>query len=214
MFKYLVSILLLVSQVAALHFYLEGDQQRCFYEELPKGTLVVGKYDAWEYQPESGQWIKPHNLAILTTIEETFDNDHMVRSHRGEMAGDIHYITADHGEHKICFRAATKDRGWFKNSRVKITFDMSFGEGSLLDSKNEVKVQGIVARLQQVRQRVLEIRREQVYMREREAQFRDQSESTNSRVVRWIIIQAIVLGATCAWQLNHLRGFFTKQKLV
>jgi hypothetical protein len=44
MFKYLVSILLLVSQVAALHFYLEGDQQRCFYEELPKGTLVVGEY--------------------------------------------------------------------------------------------------------------------------------------------------------------------------
>lgn len=43
MFKYLVSILLLVSQVAALHFYLEGDQQRCFYEELPKGTLVVGE---------------------------------------------------------------------------------------------------------------------------------------------------------------------------
>lgn len=43
MFKYLVSILLLVSQVAALHFYLEGDQQRCFYEELPKGTFVVGE---------------------------------------------------------------------------------------------------------------------------------------------------------------------------
>lgn len=45
MFKYLVSLLLLVSQVAALHFYLEGDQQRCFYEELPKGTLVVGEYE-------------------------------------------------------------------------------------------------------------------------------------------------------------------------
>ncbi len=49
---------------------------------------------------------------------------------------------------------------------------------------------------------------------EREAEFRDQSESTNSRVVRWILIQLTVLGVTCAWQLSHLRSFFIKQKLT
>lgn len=56
MFKYLVSVLLLVTQVAALHFYLEGDQQRCFYEELPKNTLVVGEY---------GTTSDTHDLAFL-----------------------------------------------------------------------------------------------------------------------------------------------------
>jgi hypothetical protein len=49
---------------------------------------------------------------------------------------------------------------------------------------------------------------------EREAEFRDQSESTNARVVRWILIQLTVLGVTCAWQLSHLRSFFIKQKLT
>lgn len=49
---------------------------------------------------------------------------------------------------------------------------------------------------------------------EREAEFRDQSESTNARVIRWMIIQLIVLGGTCAWQLSHLRSFFIKQKLT
>lgn len=49
---------------------------------------------------------------------------------------------------------------------------------------------------------------------EREAEFRDQSESTNSRVVRWMVIQLVVLGITCAWQLSHLRSFFIKQKLT
>lgn len=44
--------------------------------------------------------------------------------------------------------------------------------------------------------------------------FRDQSEATNSRVVRWIVIQIVVLSATCAWQLSHLRSFFIKQKLT
>lgn len=49
---------------------------------------------------------------------------------------------------------------------------------------------------------------------EREAEFRDQSESTNARVVRWTLIQLVVLGITCAWQLSHLRSFFIKQKLT
>jgi p24 family protein alpha len=49
---------------------------------------------------------------------------------------------------------------------------------------------------------------------EREAEFRDQSEATNSRVVRWTLIQLGVLGVTCAWQLSHLRAFFIKQKLT
>lgn len=53
-----------------------------------------------------------------------------------------------------------------------------------------------------------------VNLQEREAEFRDQSESTNGRVIRWIVIQLVILGATCAWQLSHLRSFFIKQKLT
>ena len=30
----------------AVYFYLEGTNPKCFYEELPKDTLVVGKLDS------------------------------------------------------------------------------------------------------------------------------------------------------------------------
>lgn len=53
-----------------------------------------------------------------------------------------------------------------------------------------------------------------VGFQEREAEFRDQSETTNARVVRWTLLQLVVLGLTCAWQLSHLRAFFIKQKLT
>jgi hypothetical protein len=53
-----------------------------------------------------------------------------------------------------------------------------------------------------------------IFPQEREAEFRDQSETTNSRVVRWTMIQLAVLSAACAWQLSHLRSFFIKQKLT
>jgi p24 family protein alpha len=52
-----------------------------------------------------------------------------------------------------------------------------------------------------------------IITQEREAEFRDQSESTNARVVRWTLFQLVGLGIVCAWQLSHLRAFFIKQKL-
>jgi hypothetical protein len=33
---------LLASQAQALYFYIDGPSQKCFFEELPKDTLVVG----------------------------------------------------------------------------------------------------------------------------------------------------------------------------
>jgi len=38
----LVLVGLLLSPVKALYFYMDGTAQKCFYEELPKDTLVVG----------------------------------------------------------------------------------------------------------------------------------------------------------------------------
>lgn len=37
-----LSLLLLVSQAQALYFYIDGVTKKCFFEDLPKDTLVVG----------------------------------------------------------------------------------------------------------------------------------------------------------------------------
>ena len=38
-----LATLLLVTQTSALYFYIDSTTPKCFYEELPKDTLVVGK---------------------------------------------------------------------------------------------------------------------------------------------------------------------------
>lgn len=117
---------------------------------------------------------------------------------------------------------------------VKFTLDMAIGETSRIESTDKAHVQTLTEKVQDLNSRLQDVRREQIFQRvgwlpyscyryhqeilttlqEREAEFRDQSESTNSRVVRWTLIQLAVLGVTCAWQLTHLRAFFVKQKLV
>lgn len=39
-------ILALAIPADALYFYMEGTTPKCFYEELPKDTLVVGMLDS------------------------------------------------------------------------------------------------------------------------------------------------------------------------
>lgn len=110
---------------------------------------------------------------------------------------------------------------------------MTIGESSVIESSDKDKLQDLESRIKDLNSRLQDVRRDQVFQRvrrvilgflclgngtnsiqEREAEFRDQSESTNSRVVRWMLIQLLVLGGTCAWQLSHLRSFFIKQKLT
>lgn len=41
-FSGMLSLLALAIQAEALYFYIDGPTQKCFFEELPKDTLVVG----------------------------------------------------------------------------------------------------------------------------------------------------------------------------
>lgn len=120
----------------------------------------------------------------------------------------------------LCFiPSSTSGRsGWLSqhsaNGGIRLTLDLAIGDSSQIESSDKDKLQDIATRVKDLNARLQDIRREQVFQREREAEFRDQSEATNARVVRWMIIQLTVLAGTCAWQLSHLRSFFIKQKLT
>ncbi|KAI0388624.1 emp24/gp25L/p24 family/GOLD [Xylariaceae sp. FL0594] len=213
--------LLTLSSVAqALHFFIDGTAPKCFYEELPKDTLVVGHYEAQEFNEDSLSWIKHDGLSIYISVDEVFDNDHRVVSQRGSASGRFTFTAHEAGDHRICFTPSSNSgrQGWLnaanQNGGIKLKLDLAIGESSEIHSTDKGKLQDISQRVKDLNSRLQDIRREQIFQREREAEFRDQSESTNARVMRWMIIQLVVLGATCAWQLSHLRSFFIKQKLT
>ncbi|WEW55443.1 emp24p/erv25p- protein [Emydomyces testavorans] len=212
----LAVILILSTPSHALYFYIFGREAKCFYEELPKGTMVVGHFNAESYNDKVGAYSPDPNLAITITVEETFDNDHRVVSQRSSGKGRFTFSAADAGQHRICFSPDHGSTGgWFSGSgAVKLTIDIATGESSKLESEDKGKMEDMAQRVKSLIARLQDIRREQVFQREREALFRDQSEATNSRVVRWTLIQLVVLGITCVWQLSHLRSFFIKQKLT
>ncbi|CAG7923467.1 unnamed protein product [Penicillium olsonii] len=213
----LLSFFSLIFPTNALYFYMEGRQTKCFFEDLPKDTLVAGRYESEVINAQTGAYHIDHNMKVLITVEETFDNDHRVVSKRDSHSGRFHFSAADAGQHRICFTPETDaTSAWLSNSpgAVKLTVDIAIGETSKIETEDKDKMKDIVQRVKDLNSRLQDIRREQVYQRERESEFRDQSETTNSRVVRWTLIQIAILSAACAWQLSHLRSFFIKQKLT
>ena len=59
----------LLVPVQSLYFYIEGTNPKCFFERLPKDTLVVGQYKAEEFSIDQNKYVKNDNLNIFITVE-------------------------------------------------------------------------------------------------------------------------------------------------
>ncbi|KAK1817598.1 emp24p/erv25p-related protein [Friedmanniomyces endolithicus] len=238
----LLSLAALLIPSQALYFYIDGPTQKCFFEELPKDTLVVGRhidratttsgspttrlttragtFSATQWNDQSRAYGTNPDMGIFITVDEVFDNDHRVVSQRGSHTGKFTFSAADSGLHRLCFTPtnvpATTGLLFSGSSTggIKFDLDLAIGETSAIESSDKDKLGEVVQKVRDLNARLLDIRREQIFQREREAEFRDQSEAVNGRVVRWTLIQLAVLGVTCAWQLSYLRAFFIKQKVV
>lgn len=62
--------LLALSSVAqALYFYVDGTTPKCFFEELPKDTLVVGHYTAEEWDDHRQAWWSHDGISIFISVD-------------------------------------------------------------------------------------------------------------------------------------------------
>lgn len=65
----LFSFATFVAAAQALYFYVDGGTPKCFYEELPKDTLVVGHYSAEEWDDRANMWQQHQGISIYITVE-------------------------------------------------------------------------------------------------------------------------------------------------
>lgn len=65
----LLSVSAVLAPVQALYFYIDGSAPKCFFEELPKDTIVVGTYTAEEYDEQKQAWSKHEGLNIFISVD-------------------------------------------------------------------------------------------------------------------------------------------------
>ncbi|KAF9065336.1 emp24/gp25L/p24 family/GOLD-domain-containing protein [Rhodocollybia butyracea] len=193
-------VLLLYSALAAnaLHFYLDANEKRCFIEELPTDTVVEGHYRALEWSEAQQKYMIDDNLGIHVEVEQRPSD------------GKFTFTSHEAGDHSICL--STNYTSWFSSTHIRLYLDIVVGSTRPDTEHDRTHVSEVAAKVRDLNQKLEDIRREQQYQREREADYRDLSESTNSRAVWYSVVQIAVLILTCAWQLRHLKNFFEDRK--
>lgn len=53
----------------ALYFFIDGTTPKCFFEELPKDTLVVGHYKAEEWDDNQRAWAIHDGISIYISVD-------------------------------------------------------------------------------------------------------------------------------------------------
>ncbi|KAK2463716.1 hypothetical protein APHAL10511_004467 [Amanita phalloides] len=194
----------------ALHFYLDAGQRRCFIEELPADTVVEGNYRGHEWSQGERMYKENRELGIVVEVEEAATGHNVVKT-TGPFEGKFTFTSHEAGDHSICL--STNYTSWFSHTHIRLHLDIVVGSTKPDVEQDRSHVSELAAKVRDLNQKLEEIRREQQYQREREANYRNLSEITNARAVWYSIGQIIVLVATCTWQLRHLRRFFEDRKV-
>jgi len=199
--------------VHGLYFDILEGERKCFIEEIPDDTLIVGKYKVQLFDPNSGAFA-PSSPGVGMHVEVRDPNDKQILSKVYSSEGSFSFTSHAPGEHVICLYSNTTH--WFAGSKLRVHLDIQVGEhavnyGEVLGKEKMTELQ---LRVRQLLDQVEQITKEQNYQRYREERFRLTSESTNSRVLWWSLLQSCILVGMGFWQMRHLKSFFEAKKLV
>lgn len=104
------------------------------------------------------------------TVNEVFDNDHPVVNTKGSHTGKFTFSAADAGDHRICFAVSGAGiGGWLSggqgNGAVRLTLDLAIGETNAIKTADEGRMGELAQKVRDLNQRLVDIRREQVFQR-------------------------------------------------
>ncbi|KAM7533221.1 hypothetical protein Aperf_G00000126774 [Anoplocephala perfoliata] len=198
-----------VQSATAIYFHIKEGSMKCFIEEVPEDTLISGKYAIAVLN--GSDFVRSADHGVHVEIKDPDGKVVLSRVYSSEGKFVITSQTA--GEHSICL--STSASSWSK-SLLRITLDIAVGEHAMdyKEIASKEKLNDIQLRIRQLLDQVAMLSKDQDFQRAREEYFRRLSESINSRVTWWAIIQVILLILTGFFQMRNLRSFFLAKKLV
>lgn len=205
--------------------YVDAGTKQCFYRDLSVDSVLLGSYRI-EVLDEQGVYVTPRdkdNTGVIVDVEENFDSNNRVIHQRGSFSGKFSFSPLEEGSHRICLTPKLfYKRKWkgedpvalqeskFKQARVTLEFDI--GDASNILAKDSTEIEELTSRVALLIEKVTYIKREQGFIRAKEATFRDLLERACEKVVSWLVLQLGIMAITFLYQLWTLLRFYMKRK--
>jgi len=210
MLLFFVFVALPVAQ--GLYFHIAETERKCFIEEIPDETMVIGNYKLQLYDPRTNGFA-PSSPEIGMHVEIRDPEDKIILSKVYSSEGRWTFTSHTPGEHVICLY--TNSSKWFSGTQLRVHLDIQVGEHAIdyANVAQKEKLSELQLRVRQLLDQVEQITKEQNYQRYREERFRQTSESTNQRVLWWSLGQTCILVLMGAWQMRHLKSSSRQRNL-
>jgi len=189
-----------------VYFYLAEKTPRCFVEEMPAQTILIGDYRSTESETKK---------AVITI---TGPSGGKVYSEPCDPVGRFAYHTVTAGDHTVCISADPSAPAWPEHSN-SLKFHMKLeihGHDSEIpsDAAKKEHLSSLEKELEELDNQVDLIVKDLEYSKTQEQHFREQTERINSRIMWWSLFQTLLLLLSGVWQIVHLKNFFRAKKLV
>eukprot|EP00386_Alphamonas_edax_P003985 GDKI01012280.1.p1 GENE.GDKI01012280.1~~GDKI01012280.1.p1 ORF type:complete len:217 (-),score=67.38 GDKI01012280.1:132-755(-) len=200
----LLSAACLMQCVFGAYFFVSEGSEKCFLENVPTNQVMTVTYD------------NPENPGVACSIvfknpagRQVFSKEVTAQEPKGKVA----YMSQVAGEHKVCINCASSK--WFSTSLLKWTFSIELGDSDINPDEVAKKehISSVEVQIKKLIERVDSISAENEYEKLQEEEFRNMSETINSRVMWFSTIEIVLMTLCTLFQVFHLTKFFHQQKL-
>ena len=122
--NYAVSLLFLFSLLLpalSLYFHIQEKEEKCFIEEIPTETPVIGAYKIETFDIKQQVWVAAdESIGMHVTIKGPDRN--LIQSKDFTSEGRFSFTSNYPGEHSICLRSTTDQ--WFGGTKLRVHLDI------------------------------------------------------------------------------------------
>ncbi|KAK6938425.1 GOLD domain [Dillenia turbinata] len=179
---------------------------KCVSEEIQNNVVVLGDYVVVPMADHA-----KHDVSISVRVTSPFGNNlyHIENATVGQFA----FTTTEAGTYLACFWLDNHHQG---STGISVNLEWRIGIAAKdWDSvAKKEKIEGVELELRKLESHVKTIHDNLIYLKQREANMREVSETTNSRVAWFSIMSLGVCIVVSVVQVFHLKRYFRKKKLI
>ncbi|XP_059457810.1 transmembrane emp24 domain-containing protein p24delta3-like [Corylus avellana] len=196
----------LVPIAEAIWLTVPSSGTKCMSEDIQTNVVVLADYHVVD---EAAQ---PHHTPTIS-VKVTSPYGNNLHHQENVTHGQFAFTTTESGNYLACFWLDGQHEG---GAETTLSLDWKTGIAARdWDSvARKEKIDGVELELRKLEGAVEAIRENLIYLKNREADMREVSESTNGKVA-WLSIMSLgVCILVSVLQLWHLKRYFQKKKLI
>uniref|UniRef100_UPI0037E8E33E transmembrane emp24 domain-containing protein 9-like n=1 Tax=Semicossyphus pulcher TaxID=241346 RepID=UPI0037E8E33E len=204
--SFMLTVLLLsvfYSVVSSLYFHIGETEKKCFIEEIPEKTMIVGNVRTQlldkqrnEYQPDT------QDVSIFVVAKDP--DGKLVLSRECGSDGKFSFASQKPGKHQICLQSNSSQRPLSAGAMLMVHLDIRAGEGTndYAQIALKDKLTMLQLRVRQLYEQVQQIQTQHDYHQLSEQYFREVDHNTNMWIFWWPVIRSLYVVAVITIYTN------------